>query len=263
MQLEDFVFLGTAVPEESRRYGFTVCVAGFSPSLRSFLRLYPMPWPRPASIGRMRWEMYSVEVERPAADSRAESWKVVPADWSRARYRGRYGSERGIDWLRTHQSASIASLNDCRLSLGVLICAPRALRLCGREHASVLGSRNGHAQGQLFAEHAIHTGPVTKGQIPSLPMLSFDDSRGGHELQLIDWGSFLLLHKRYDLDALAAELRIGDATRAHALLLGNQENARRAWLVIACIPVPAAPGDGAGTTLPLFSPREDAPDARR
>jgi hypothetical protein len=112
------------------------------------------------------------------------------------------------------------------------------VRLRGRYQACDPGSRNGHGQRDLWGTpHQALSGPVTKAQIPALPILAFDDGRGAHELQLIDWGSVLLLHKGYDLDALAGNLGIGDPTRAHLLLVGNQQNARTSWLVIACVPI--------------------------
>jgi hypothetical protein len=231
VRVNDFVFLGTAIPAESQRYGYTICAAGFSPMLRGFLRLYPMPWPKPPTVQTMRWRMYALDLERPAPDSRVESWKVVPPNWSGASDQGPFGRKAGVEWLLTHRATSIASLNDCRLSLGVLVCAPRTLRLVGRI--------NGAGAPTLLFDREVACGPVTKAQAPLWPVVKFCDPRGEHTLQLVDWGSYLLLWRGYALDDLARQLCFGDPTRAHLLLVGNQANARNSWLAIAVIPIAA------------------------
>ena len=42
MHVEDLIVLGRTVPEESRKYGQKVCMAGYSAENNQFLRVYPL-----------------------------------------------------------------------------------------------------------------------------------------------------------------------------------------------------------------------------
>lgn len=42
MHVEDFVVLGRTVPEESKKYGQRICMAGYSLENNQFLRIYPL-----------------------------------------------------------------------------------------------------------------------------------------------------------------------------------------------------------------------------
>ena len=75
MTLDDFVMLGTTVPEPNSDGRIFVCSAGVSAEYRSLVRLYPLAR---KNVPR-RWGIYRVPVERNPKDSRPESFQVVVA----------------------------------------------------------------------------------------------------------------------------------------------------------------------------------------
>ena len=76
MRIDDLIILGRTVPEQSKKYGIKVCSAGYSPEMRSFIRIYPLSvHGKPESR-----EMITVDVERSKYDSRNESWALKTRD---------------------------------------------------------------------------------------------------------------------------------------------------------------------------------------
>jgi hypothetical protein len=118
MRIDDFVCLGRTVPEESKKYGRKVCMAGYSDEMREFIRIYPLPVVNPIH----QRSVCRIEVSRPNHDSRDESWRL-------AREKENDGIEVGntaktttevVRWLNDHMSRSIKELNAARRSLGVV-----------------------------------------------------------------------------------------------------------------------------------------------
>lgn len=72
MRIDDFIMFGRTVPEKSQKYGVKVCGAGYSPEIRSFIRIYPLP----VQCKIEAREMVTVDVDRSAHDSRHESWAL-------------------------------------------------------------------------------------------------------------------------------------------------------------------------------------------
>ena len=71
MILEDFIMLGRTKPTESKKYGRTVCSAGYSKELKQFVRVYPLP-----QYSRLkRWSICRIPLTR-GNDSRIESWRL-------------------------------------------------------------------------------------------------------------------------------------------------------------------------------------------
>src|SRR5688572_22083981 len=71
--LDDFVMLGTTVPEPKRDGRIFVCSAGVSAELGKLVRIYPLAR---HSIPH-RWNVYRVPVERNPEDSRDASFEVA------------------------------------------------------------------------------------------------------------------------------------------------------------------------------------------
>src|SRR5262245_39362729 len=71
--LDDFVMLGKTVPEPNSDGRIFVCSAGYSETMRSLIRVYP--------LGRYdappRWSVASVRLERNPKDQRPESFKLA------------------------------------------------------------------------------------------------------------------------------------------------------------------------------------------
>ena len=116
MRCDDFICLGRTVPEESKKYGAKVCMAGLSQEIGGLMRVYPLQWSNPIRVRNQ----CVMELERNHLDNRKESWKLK-------------GSNDGIisvlekpafkdPWpvLKPYLAPSIVCLNDQRLSLGVL-----------------------------------------------------------------------------------------------------------------------------------------------
>jgi hypothetical protein len=234
--IDDFVMLGTTVPEPRTDGRVFVCSAGVSTQLGALLRVYPLA----RSDIPHRWHTYEVSLQRPSAghDSRHESWQPA-ADRSPSAH-GTINSafaERGATEVRREARSqlvdrfvvpSIEDANSRRLSLAIIrpIGAPEIMW----EHRP---DDPESPQLALFDD-----GP----QIPEgskrfewVPRLRFADGRGEHRLMIRDWGSFELMRKRgyeYAQSNLANALHLDDDS---VLLVGNLNNQRNAWLVISVL----------------------------
>ena len=206
--------LGRTMPEMSKKHGRVVCSAGYSKELGGFVRLYPISeyWKIP------RWSVLRVPVERPNCDNRKESWRirgdVMPE------IVGKVQKDEQFGYLRSIQASSIDSLNDSRMSLGII--EPR--RLAWRFDKL---KPNEEYQMELL--------PKEETQQQHKPRLMFDDADGPHDLQLRDWGCQCLLNKGYERHQLWEALKLTDSTYDHLLFVGNHNHHRMSWLVISLI----------------------------
>lgn len=237
MRLDDFVCLGRTVPEESRKYGHKVCMAGYSPELRSLLRVYPLPVINPIRTRRT----CVLEVERNPQDSRLESWKLRDRESSIVAVSDHEIPTADVTrFLRDHLAASIDELNDRRASLGVLEAGPDC------RGTFVSRSNLSHPdQGWLFEnlDHAFGA-----GAIDIAPYLEFSDSAGRpHRLQLREWGCYEWLRRnRHEATQLWDNLHLGDDATT-LLVVGNMSNRRNVWLIIKTFKVAVS------KPMPLFA----------
>jgi hypothetical protein len=223
VRVDDFVCLGRSVPEASKRYGLKVCMAGYSEEMRGFLRVYPLPVGNPV---RQR-DVFRLEMERPAQDSRHESWRL-----QRERPDGGFAERLGsrppaavARWLAGKVTPSVSALNAARLSLGVV--RPLEYRPFFRRGEEPVDP----AQRSLFEGVADTFGPEAARLAPCL---RFRDEGGWHELQLREWGCFEWLRKEPGrVTQLWDNLGFGRPDVEHLLLVGNMCNHRNAWLVIS------------------------------
>lgn len=233
MIVEDFIMLGTTVPEEQRsdRRVF-VCSAGYSRELRQFIRIYPLA--RPNAPGR--WHSCKVPLERNVKDSRAESWKIrgdrsveqhchinrlfeINGKLKDAERRDLFSRMEGI-------CRSIDEANERRLSLFVL-------RPKGQMSLEFVENRNSpdHPQMWLFAPNPSDE-PQGAKRFAFQPYIRFNDACGPHRLQLRDWGCYEFMRKVGD--ERRHELRtILKLDACPPLLLGNMNGHRNTWLVIS------------------------------
>jgi hypothetical protein len=226
MRIDDFCCLGRTVPEESKKYGRKVCMAGYSDEMRSLVRVYPLPVQNPIHARRL----CVLELERSNHDNRGESWRLM-------RERDDAGivsvSESALDtarvvaWMEGHLSPSIAQLNKQRLSLGVI--KPAGLRGYFRDRS--IGDAVDPDQRTLFDDLDDSFGG---GVIQRAPYLRFADEAGSHDLQLREWGCYEWLRKEPDrASQLWRNLRIAEPGRDVYLVVGNMCNRRNVWLVIS------------------------------
>ena len=237
MVLDDFVMLGTTVPEPCHDGRVFVCSAGASAERRSLVRIYPL-----ARAGvPHRWGRYRVPVEASPDDPREESYKVR-GDRSPGAHEainrafvplGRLAPpERGAA-LGRYFLGSIAEANERRRSLALLQpVKPESLELYFEHNPASPDS----PQLRLFDPPGGYARAGAK-RFPFLPRLRFWDQAGRHDLQLRDWGCYELMRKHaadpaYFQAHLAQALRLGPQS---CLLVGNMSHQRTAWLVISVL----------------------------
>lgn len=232
--VDDFVMLGTTVPEETRSDGRRfVCSAGVSPTLRTLTRVYPLAM---ANVPR-RWHRFRIALERNPSDSRHESFKIAgdrSADvhWSiNSRFEdlGEVPERERAELLKPFVRDSIAAANRLQTSLAVI--EPRDVQVYLKR---VVEDDQDSPQLCMFDTPA--ASPTKPGaRFEWMPRVAFRDREGWHDLQVRDWGVYELMRKRgyeYVEQHLARALHLtGDSS----LLVGNQTNRRTSWLVISVV----------------------------
>jgi hypothetical protein len=235
MILEDFVMLGTTVPEPKRDGRIFVCSAGVSAELGKLVRIYPLAR---QGVPR-RWNVYRVPVERNPDDSRDASFKVAgdrsPGAHERINQQfedaGRVHDTQRAGLLRAYAIGSIKEANAKRMSLAIV--HPDAIELSFEHNPTSPDS----PQVALFDLSEVG-GEVPKAgarRFAYIPRINFKDELGWNHLQLRDWGAFELQRKRgeqYFRDNLHGALHLRPDS---SLLIGNMNNQRTSWLVISVL----------------------------
>ncbi len=237
IEIDDFVMLGTTVPEPTTKCEAAVCSAGFSAQLGTgLMRIYPLS---PKAIPR-RWHTYKVPLERPSRqdDSRKESWKIAgPRAGARhwkvnEQFREmvkKRPPETFRDLLMPSVRLSIAEANERRESLAILFPQDMRVKLVPNQLSPDA------PQLTLFDAKQRYEQLWGSKAYPWQPRIEFTDGAGRHSLQLRDWGVFLLMRK------LGAGITSQDIVNAlslgedSALLVGNLNNQRNAWIVISVL----------------------------
>lgn len=234
MIIEDFVMLGTTVPEPNSDGRVFVCSAGFSAELGSLIRIYPLA----RRNAPRRWGVSRVQLERNPADTRRESFRIAgnrdhnQHQWINYRFEraAKDISESGRAPLLSRCTiGSIHEANKKRLSLAIL--QPDSISLDFDENVRSPGSS---PQMTLFdaGENDAASGARS---FRWMPRLRFRDECGNHNLMLRDWGCFELQRKhddQYFRDNLGGALNL---TLSSSLLVGNMNNQRNTWLVISVL----------------------------
>ncbi len=233
MIIEDFVMLGTTVPEPNSDNRIFVCSAGVSVEYRKLLRIYPLA----IRDAPRRWAMHRVRVERNARDSRDESFQVygdrTPDAHRRINNRfelvkNQYPENARANLLSRYVIGSIREANHKRLSLAII--HPEEMELNLEPNPPSVES----TQMTLFDTGDTDTVGGAR-RFPWMPRLKFRDECGQHNLMLRDWGAFEFQRKHdeaYFLENLEGALHL---TSSSSLLVGNMSNQRNAWLVISVL----------------------------
>jgi len=233
MIIEDFVMLGTTVPEPNSDGRVFVCSAGVSEEYRKLLRIYPLA----RRHAPRRWAVHRVRLERNPRDNRDESFQVfgdrTPGAhrWVNDKFelvRDKYPERARAGLLSRHVIGSIREANAKRLSLAII--HPHQIQLDFVSNPAKAES----PQLTLFdsGDNDGHTGAR---RFAWMPRLIFRDECGQHNLMLRDWGAFELQRKHnetYFLDNLETALHL---TSSSSLLVGNMNNQRTSWLVISVL----------------------------
>jgi hypothetical protein len=229
------------VPEESKKYGKRVCMAGYSAECNQFLRVYPLMVPvggnAEANGFRARFR-YALDLKRNPQDSRTESWRVLneqqptSTPWRAA---GEVKKEVVLDWLKKRAVPSIHSLDDCKLSLGVIwvkaanwkgLAIPRHEPDPPPEHASLFDD--------LEDQATVHAPTFDPTKVKFAPYIRFQDAASEHRLQIREWGAYMLLGqaKYADKPEMLWKAPAYVEGRDIVLVVGNMNNHRKNWLII-------------------------------
>lgn len=237
MICEDFIMLGKTVPEPSSDGRIFVCSAGYSPELRSLIRIYPLA----RHAAPKRWSVNRVPLERNPKDSRPESWKLAGDRTIGSHERinqvfSAYDNVKGmrrLDYLDDDRIwvESIAEANQRRLSLALI--RPTAAPRLYYDH-----NQDSPDSPQLKLFSTGDPEPQGAKRFPFIPRLEFHDQAGSHRLMLRDWGCYELMRKNPGLSVdMADALSLGHDS---ALLIGNLNSHRTSWLVISVLNIGSA-----------------------
>lgn len=237
LTIDDFVMLGKTVPEPNADGRIFVCSAGYSPTLRTLIRVYPL-----ARHGAPpRWSVNTVSLERNNRDHRIESFKLTGDRRPGAHHRinsqfsttGTVPERHRSEMLRRHAVESIAEANQRRLSLAVI--HPEAIEVEFDHNPESPDS----PQEALFDMKARPEAGAKR--FPYIPRLRFRDATRDNRLMLRDWGVYELMRKNDNLTRMSEGERrrfLSDALHLDptcSLLIGNLNNQRTAWLVISVL----------------------------
>lgn len=236
LTLDDFTMLGTTVPEPAKSDAnrLYVCSAGWQPDL-GLIRIYP--------LGRInapsRWSVSSVSVQRNPKDSRAESWML--AGERNHETANRHFHQTGT-WSATERETlldlcsrrkiptSIAEANERRRSLAIV--EPEHLDFEIEHNADSPDS----PQLRLFSDGLPE--PLGAKRFPQIPRLTFTSEGARHRLMLRDWGAYEWMRKNPNrVSEIPAALHLGPKS---ALLVGNLNHQRNAWVVISVLNIRVA-----------------------
>ena len=231
MIVEDFVMLGTTVPEPNSDGRVFVCSAGYSAELRQLVRIYPL-----ARRGApRRWSVNRVRLERNRMDSRIESWQIA-GDRSPEEHDHINDAFQSLDNIDRGARAglldkvvveSIAEANARRMSLAV-VHPPHTPWLSFDYNPDSPDS-------PMMRLFDVGDEPSRGSQrFAFIPRLEFRDEAGGHNLMLRDWGCFEFM-RRYGYDRRHELRQALHMNSGSSLLVGNMANQRTAWLVISVL----------------------------
>lgn len=233
MILEDFVMLGTTVPEPNSDGRVFVCSAGVSDEYRKLIRIYPLA----RRNAPRRWTVHRVPLERNPRDSRDESFQIAgdrqpgAHQWINYQFevvRPVYPVAHRASLLERYVIGSIQEANAKRLSLAIV--QPDEIELTFERNPAP-----GDAPQLSLFESDDGEQATGARRFLYMPRLRFRDECGRHDLMLRDWGSFELQRKHdenYFLGHLQTALHLDGSS---SLLVGNMNNKRSAWLVISVL----------------------------
>jgi hypothetical protein len=260
LQLDDFTVLGRTFPEESRKYGQRICMAGYSPSMNSFMRVYPLMVPVGDNINKNGFQArhsYDMSLKRNPNDSRLESWRLAddnrPSEtpWDKAT---ELRKSDVVKWLNTKLVGSTHDLDLCKLSLGVILL--EAGKWDGLlQPRDQYGNDADDAPGlfdQLDEDEELRAKSVV---VRHAAYFKYADGRNGkpRKLQIREWGAYLGLAQAFaDKPEKLWSAPGYNQERSLLVVVGNMCHHRNVWLAIKTFqldPPPSGPSllDGCET----------------
>ena len=233
MIIEDFVMLGTTVPEPNSDGRVFVCSAGVSEEYRKLIRIYPLA----RRNAPRRWAVHRVHLVRNPRDNRDESFQVVgdrrpgSHQWINYKFelvKDSYPVGARAALLSRYIIGSIQEANAKRLSLAII--QPDEIELDFEANQAP-----GESPQLTLFDSGTSEQESGARRFAWMPRLRFHDECGQHNLMLRDWGVFELQRKHdesYFLENLHGALHLGPSS---SLLVGNMNNQRTTWLVISVL----------------------------
>ena len=253
MQIDDFVMLGKTVPEPSKDGRIFVCSAGYSQTLRSLIRIYPLA----KYAAPKTWSISTVRLERNPRDSRQESFQLaadrrpgVHNDINRKAFETHDMVPRSqrAELLRRAAFASIEAAEERVPGYGRNKTSLAILH--ARDYELTFDHNPESPDSPVLALFDRPDGIVPTGarRFPYTPRLRFRDGcvrcvagGDGHHLMLREWGTYERIRKENNLTQMSEAQRrsyISDALHLDptcSLLVGNLNNQPNAWLVISVL----------------------------
>jgi len=232
MRIDDLILFGRTAPEKSKKYGVKVCGAGYSPEMREFIRIYPIPIHCKISAR----EMITVDVNRSKFDSRRESWALKTRDDKSllCSLGKRTGDE--IRSILEARISSIETLNKEKASLGVI--KPDSFELIIKNRKGFFAAvEKDPSQMTLFDdfEESFKDDIAfkTANDYFKAPYIFINDSKQKY-IQLREWGLYELMRKyphKITSDYIKRSLHLCDEKEVF-FVIGNTNQHRNTWLVI-------------------------------
>jgi hypothetical protein len=228
MRVDDLIVLGRTVPEESKRYGQRVCMAGYSEELRQLMRVYPLEIQSPI---KARY-LIGAELERNNMDSRLESWALKDRSSKSILSIGPVISKEVLrPMLESQVVESVDELNINRRSLGVL--KPESFEIVCKNRTSIEHPQ----QLQLFDNFKDAFCAKVATDFFTIPYVKIHSEKKQQCFQLREWGIYELMRKYQEqgrqtgAGEIKKALHVQDESDVY-FVVGNMNNARNIWLVI-------------------------------
>jgi hypothetical protein len=199
-------------------------MAGYSPELRQFMRVYPTD----VLSGIKAREILSLELVRNCKDSRSESWTLKTRDMDSVKKSDECVSKTELEKiLESNLSESIQDLNENKKSLGVI--KPKDFRIIIKSRESVQDPM----QKLLFDDFEKEDSFKTATDYYLSPYIVIDEFDGQKCFQLREWGCYELIRKNDRISAsdIKKALHIHENTDVY-FVVGNINQHRKIWIVI-------------------------------
>ena len=228
--MNDYLCLGTTIPEESKKYGVRVCTAGVSLQERKLMRVYPMFVDKHFK----RWEYAAnIKLMLNPKDNRLESFKMNREeqkfeDIHVSKYKASLRKKLIQELYNDQEQRTIMDLNKARKSLAIV-------RLFNPQGYFVGHSKKERFPEQLsLLEEPTNSPLVTKKGFDFLPRIAFKDEEGKpHDLWMNSWDAYMhqrMLAPKYGIGNLWEALHLKEGSFA---LIGNMNSLRNTWLIIS------------------------------
>jgi len=229
----EFILLGQAVPEDRRDHRTTQCTAGYSPTLKSLIRIYP--WPADYKLNR--WKLYEVDVERNPQDTRIESWKIQDSRSSNIEEKVRFIRQLSkperialIDEI-VIDSCSV-DLNEERLSLAVI--KPEIIKAYLKDRKVPPGSDA--LQMRLNGSFKPRTGKSSDTELRIKYRCQNCKTKSPHDQHVLEYGVYTWFFKKpNNKEQVIDNLHLFDPEWDIHFLIGNLNTQRTSWMIICVI----------------------------